>query len=73
MGYGFRMDILFNTPADSLEVGDQIIIDDDMIEIREIQATDDLDEVLVKGYSYITGDSEQYSLFADDHFDVWAV
>lgn len=59
--------------ADSIESGDQIIVDGDLIEVREVLETDDVDEVMVKGYSHESGDVETYSLYADDRFEVWAV
>lgn len=59
--------------ADTLEVGDQIIVDGDPISITGISETDDPDEILVTGYSFNSGDTETYSLFADDYFDLWGV
>ena len=67
------MNIIDNISADTIEVGDQILIEGDPIEVRSVQTTDDIDEVIVMGYSHESGDTERYSLFADDYFDVWGV
>ena len=66
-------EIIDTVPAYSIEVGDQIIVDGDYIEVKSITETDDLDEIIVKGYSHITGDTEAYELYADDTFDVWSI
>lgn len=65
--------VLYSVSADQIEVGDQIIIEDDLIEVKSVSDTDDIDEVVVKGYSHITGDTETYSLYADDTYDVWGL
>lgn len=67
------MDIYDTISADQIEVGDQIIVDGDPIEVMSVRETDDVDEVVVIGYSHESGDTETYSLFADDEFDLWAV
>lgn len=65
--------IIDTVPAYAIEVGDQIIVDGDHIEVNSITDTDDLDEIVVHGYSHTSGDYETYSLFADDLFEVWAI
>jgi len=65
--------IIDTISADTIEVGDQIIIDGDPIEVTYVGETDDLDEIIVKGFSHETGDRETYSLFADDYYDVWSL
>lgn len=67
------MNIIDTISADSIEVGDQIIVEGDPIEVTYVGETEDIDEVVVKGYSHDTGDREVYSLFADDYYDIWAV
>lgn len=67
------VDIIDTISADSIEVGDQILIDGDPVEVKSVEATDDIDEVIVRGYSHETGDTETYSLFADDMYDVWSL
>lgn len=59
--------------ADTIMVGDQIVVDGDRIEVTYVGETEDIDEILVKGWSHDTGDSETYSLYADDYYDVWAL
>ena len=67
------VNILYTVSADTIEVGDQIIVDGDKIEVSYVGYTDDIDEIVVKGFSHDTGDTETYSLYADDYYDVWAV
>lgn len=67
------VNIIDNISADTIEVGDQIIVDGDHIEVREVRDSSDIDEVIVRGYSHLTGDTETYSLYADDYFDVWSL
>lgn len=67
------MNIIDTIAADTIEVGDQILIDGDPIEVKFVLESDDIDEVIVGGYSHETGDTETYSLYADDCFDFWAV
>lgn len=66
-------DILFSVTADSIEAGDQVVIEDDLIEVRAVIETDDLDEIVVVGYNNTTGDVERFSLYADDEYDIWSV
>lgn len=65
--------VIDNISADTIEVGDQIIIEGDLIEVKSVLDSDDIDEVIVMGYSHQSGDTERYSLYADDYFDVWSV
>lgn len=66
-------EIIDNISADTIGSGDQIIIDGDLIEVKSVEDTADIDEVLVHGYNNTTGDMETFSLFADDYFDVWSI
>lgn len=67
------VDIIDTITADSIEPGDQILIDGDPIEVKRVEETADVDEVVVIGYSHDTGDTERYSLYADDTYDLWSV
>lgn len=67
------MNIIDSITADTIEVGDQILIDGDPIEVTFVGESNDIDEVIVRGFSHDTGDSETYPLYADDRFNVWAV
>jgi hypothetical protein len=59
--------------ADSLEVGDQAIIDGDLCIIRKIDKDrDDIDEIYVWVENLDNGDDE-YSLYADDFYDIWSI
>lgn len=66
------INVLFTTPAHTLEVGDQIIIDGELFIINTIVETEDIDEVVVKGEN-LSGDDDTFSLFADDEYQVWAL
>lgn len=65
--------VLYSVDADQIEVGDQIIIEDDLIEVYAVLDTDDIDEVLVKGFNLSTGHVEEWPLLATDSVEVWAV
>lgn len=65
--------ILDTISADSIEIGDQVIIEGDYIEVTYVGETDDIDEIVVKGFSHETGGKETYSLYADDYYQTWAV
>lgn len=67
------MNIIDTVSADTIEIGDQIVVDGDLIEVTAVLDSSDPDEVIVRGFSHESGDSETYSLFADDYFDLWAV
>lgn len=69
------MNIIDTISADTIEVGDQILVDGDPVEVRAIlnEYGQDPDEVIIRGYSHEEGDSVVYSLYADDYYDVWAV
>lgn len=65
--------VLYTVTADSIEVGDQLIIEGDLFIVQHIDSDrEDIDEVFVKGDNLSGGETE-FSLFADDEFDVWAV
>jgi len=65
------MDILYTISADAIEVGDFILIEGDPIEVKRIEPTEDIDEVVVTVFSHDTAATETYSLYADDEFGVW--
>jgi hypothetical protein len=67
------MNIIDTIQADQIEVGDQILVDGDPIEVRSLPDTYDLDEVVVVGYSHETGGIETYSLPFDYDVEIWAV
>lgn len=64
---------LFTTTADSLEVGDQIIVEDELFIIHSISESDDIDEVIVKGENLTDPTEDTKSLYADDEFIVWSI
>lgn len=68
------MNILFSVQADQIEVGDQILVDGDPIEVTGV--ADDVEDaagVIVWGFSHDSGDSETYTLPFDYDVDVWSV
>jgi hypothetical protein len=67
------INIIDSISADTIANGDQIIVQGDPIEVRGITYTDDIDEVIVKGWSWTEGDVVEHSLYADDYFDVWVL
>lgn len=68
------MTVIDSIAAWQIDDGDQIIVDGDPIEVAvAIHGTHDPYEVLVSGYSHESGDFVEYSLYADDSFDLWTV
>ena len=60
--------------AYSLEERDQVIIEGDYVELSIVdQDRPDKDEVFVKGYSHVSGDTVSFPLYAYDEFDLWSV
>ena len=64
---------LYRTPAHTLEVGDQAIIEGDLCIIRAVEETDDIDEVFVKVENLSDNGETEFSLFADDEFTIWSI
>lgn len=67
------INIIDNISADTIEVGDQIIVEGDLVIVRAVQDTDDIDEVFIRVENLSDPTVNDFSLFADDYFDVWAV
>jgi len=65
------MEIIDNISADTIEVGDLLIIEGVQVEVRAIVPSDDPDEVCIRAWSYESGDVETFELYADDYFEVW--
>lgn len=66
-------EIYDHVTADSLEVGDQTIIDGDMVVILTVDKDrEDIDEVYVT-FENLTGDAEDAPLYADDVFPLWSL
>lgn len=68
-------EIVDNLRADHVEVGDQIIIDGDLIEVTAVGDDPEcpLEGVRITGYSNETGDVAVYDVYFGDVFDVWTV
>ena len=66
--------VLFTITADQIENGDQIIVDNDELENVTVEDDpEDINGVIVKGYSEETGDIVTYTLPFDYEVQVWAV
>lgn len=73
MTYTEDITVIDTIPAYSIEDGDQIVVDGDHMEVRSVRDGEDIDEVIVKGYSHLSGDTVEYSLMFTDMVDVWAL
>lgn len=59
--------------ANTLEPGDQIIIDGDRVRLITVDSDrEDIDEVFVT-FENFDGEAEDAPLYADDEFDLWAL
>lgn len=70
------MNIYDTITADSVEVGDQIIINGDPVEVTAIHddgVETDVTLIEIAGYSHNTGDTVFYTVGAWDLVDLWAV
>lgn len=67
------INIIDNISADTIEVGDQIIVEGDLVIVLAVKDTDDIDEVFIRVENLSDPTVTDFSLYADDYFDVWAV
>jgi len=67
--------IIDTIDADQIEVGDQILIDGDPIEVDDFHdgTTEDDSEVVVHGFSHESGDRVTVSLPYNYRVDVWSL
>lgn len=68
-------EIIDNISADTIEPGDQIIVDGDLVEVTEVMDDPEapLEGIRIVGYSNESGDRVTYDLYFADHFDVWSI
>lgn len=60
--------------ADQIEDGDQIIVDGEALEgVTVHDDPNDPDGVIVKGFSWETGDAVEHTLPYDYRVDIWSV
>lgn len=69
------MNIYDSITADQIEVGDQILVDGDPVEVTTVGEDPEapLEGIRVVGYSHESGDSVTYDLWFGDYVDLWAV
>lgn len=68
------MNIYDTIMVNSVEVGDQILIDGDPIEVTEVgEDVNDADGVIIKGFSHDSGDTATYEMPWDYEVSLWAV
>lgn len=69
------MNIIDTIQADQIEVGDQILVDLDPIEVSYVGEDPEapLEGIRVRGYSHESGDSVTYDLYFADDVDVWSI
>lgn len=65
------MNVYDYVPAHTVEEGDQISHETDLIEVRSV--VDSGESILVKGFSHVSGDSVTYIIGADTEVGLWTV
>lgn len=70
-----NMNIIDTIQADQIEVGDQILVDLDPIEVSYVGDDPEapLEGIRVMGYSHESGDTVTYDLYFSDDVNVWSV
>lgn len=64
------MEVIDTVPADSLETGDTISVDDDEIEVTKILDCEDINGVSFEGYSLVHGTVQTYEAAHDKLIDI---
>lgn len=60
--------------ADTLAVGDQVIVDGEFFIIHSVDSDrEDIDEVVIKGENLTDPFNDSLTLYADDMYDLWAM
>lgn len=67
------MNIIDTIDAWQIEVGDQILVDNDPIEVKRTDENQDDYSIVVTGWSHDSGDDVEYTLPFDYTVEVWAV
>jgi len=66
------METFYEVDGDQIEIGDQVIIYGEPVEVTAIN--DEMgDKIIISGYSHATGDREIYTIGHNDRFEVWGV
>jgi hypothetical protein len=67
------METFYEVDADEVEIGDQIIIDGEPVEVVSLPPAQSIDEIIIRGYSHSTGDRETYTVKYNQRFEVWGI
>lgn len=67
------MDIYDTITADTVEQGDQILIDSEPVEVKRVFAVENPDDVCLIVWSYDEGDVRRVTIPADKMVDLWSV
>lgn len=69
------METFYSVQADQIEVGDQVIIDMEPIEVTGISDDPEapLEGIRITGYSHESGDTVTFDVYFADTFDVWGI
>lgn len=66
--------IMYDTiVADQIEYGDQVMVEGDPLGDVRTHPHDDPTKMVVRGYSYNSGDMVEYALNRDDTVELWSV
>lgn len=66
---GHKVEVIDTVTFDQIEDFDLVLIEGDQIEVTS--KIDDGDSIMVKGYSYITGDNVTYIRTPDTEVELW--
>jgi hypothetical protein len=69
------MEIFYEVAAHEVEVGDQIIVDLEPIEVTSVEDDPDapLEGIRIRGYSHETGDLVTHDVYFDTMLSVWGI
>jgi hypothetical protein len=61
--------VIDSVMAETVEVGDFVVIEGDHVEVRTVT---DEDVITIGGYSHDTGDDVSYDVDPFDYLDIWS-
>lgn len=68
---GTQVTIHDYVPASTVEPGDQVAYENDILEVKEV--VDSGESILIRGYSHVSGDTVTYIIGADVEVGLWLV